>query len=253
MNGLVIKILFYIFLMIILYQLIRPSQRRESFINVPNIILIGNIFSDKDHTKFASIKEEIEKDKTTPIGELVVIGNECYSLDDFKQSVKKLKRQNPELDQSKTYAFISIGFQDLLDNVHNCEQAIEIEPHSSKNAGHAKKLPCYTETDIYSKWKEELEYFSETFPQVQITILSAYYLPEDKKITSCGLNIKPNRHLAADIDGWNADLAQLAMKKNWGFIAMDHEFKITDVISGSINFNNNAKRKLAKLIKRKAI
>ena len=56
------KIIFATLLGLILYQLTK-TPHIETFLNTPNIILIGNIFSDKDHTRFISIKEQIEKDK----------------------------------------------------------------------------------------------------------------------------------------------------------------------------------------------
>lgn len=236
--------------MILLYQIIKPNPI-ESFINVPNVILVGNIFSDKDHTQYLSIKEELERNKKLSIGEVVVIGDKCSTLDDFKKNVDKLKRQNPELDQNSTHVFISVGFQDLLMNVYNCEEAIKVEPKSLTNMGMSKKLPCLTETEIYNKWKTSLEYFSQMFPNTQITILSAYYLPEDKTLKSCGIKLTSNRHLAADIDGWNADLAQYALKNNLGFIALDNEFTVKDITTNSIDFKNNAMRKLVKLLQRK--
>jgi hypothetical protein len=250
MNDLLIKIIFYLLLIVLLYQIIKPYTN-ESFINAPNVILIGNIFSDKDHTQHLSIKEELEKNRTSHLGEVVVLGEKCSSLADFKKNIKKLKRQNPELDQNSTHVFISVGFHDLLNNVHNCEEAIKVEPHSLTEKGVSKKLPCFTQTEIYNKWKTSVEYFSEIFPNPQITILSAYYLPEDKTIKSCGLKITSNRHLASDIDGWNADLAQFALEKDWGFIALDNEFSVKDITINTIDFTNNAKRKLVKLLQRK--
>jgi len=250
MNDLLMKIIFATLLGLILYQLSK-TPHIETFLNTPNIILIGNIFSDKDHTRFISIKEQIEKDKNLHFGEIINISKKCSSLKDFKDSVKELKRKYPELDQNDTYAFISIGYNDLLTNVHNCEKAVEVQPHSSPNPGLSKKLPCMTEADIFNKWKEQLEYFHSTFPQVNIIVLSAYYLPDESTIKECGLNLTPNRHLSSDIDQWNADLAQFCMKREWGFVAMDHEFNPKDILSGSIDLNNTAKKHLAELIKQK--
>ena len=81
--------------------------------------------------------------------------------------------------------------------------------------------------------------------------MSAYYLPKDKELTERGLKMTPNHHLIEDIDTWNADLAQYCVAKNFGFIAMDKEFKVSDVIAGSLDLTNSAKKHLANLIQRK--
>ncbi len=75
--------------------------------------------------------------------------------------------------------------------------------------------------------------------------------PDESTIKECGLNLTSNRHLSSDIDQWNADLAQFCMKREWGFVAMDHEFNPKDILSGSIDLNNTAKKHLAELIKQK--
>ena len=72
MNDLLTKIIFMLLLGLILYQLCKTPPI-ETFLNAPNIILIGNIFSDKDHTRFISIKEQIENDKNLHIGEIINI------------------------------------------------------------------------------------------------------------------------------------------------------------------------------------
>ena len=81
------KIIFATLLGLILYQLSK-TPHIETFLNTPNIILIGNIFSDKDHTRFISIKERlIENDKNLHIGEIINISKKCSSLKDFKKSL----------------------------------------------------------------------------------------------------------------------------------------------------------------------
>ena len=76
MNDLLMKIIFATLLGLILYQLTK-TPHIEPFLNTPNIILIGNIFSDKDHTRFISIKEQIEKDKNLHFGEIINISKKC--------------------------------------------------------------------------------------------------------------------------------------------------------------------------------
>ena len=250
MNTQLLKIIFYLLLGIMLYQLAK-TPIIENFKGFPNVILIGNIFGDQDHTRYLSIKEKLTRDPNLHLGHLISLDDKCSTLGDFKKSIKELKRTNPELDSNNTFAFISIGFHDLISNVYNCEEAITVEPYSSPNAGMSKKLPCHTETDIFNSWKEELEHFRNQFPKVNIIVMSAYYLPDEKAIEECGLKLTPNRELHTDIDHWNADLAQFCLSKNLGFIAMDEEFKVSDVIVGSIDFKNTAKRHLVNLIKRK--
>ena len=250
MNALLLKIIFYVLLGLILYDLAK-TPIYENFKGLPNVILIGNIFSDRDHTRYISIKEKLTRDRTLHLSHLISIDNKCSTLSDFNKSIKELKRTNPELDGSNTYAFISIGFQDMLNNVYNCTEAIAIEPYSSPHAGMSKKLPCYTETEIFNNWKKEIEYFREQFPKVKIIVMSAYYLPKGETIVDCGIKLIPDREIEMDIDHWNADLAQFCVKENLGFIAMDEEFKVSDILSGSIDFKNTAKKHLVNLIKRK--
>lgn len=255
MNTLLVQFLFYLFLAIILYNIvIQPPITIETFAPSPNILLIGNIFSDRDHTKYYSIKEQLLKDSKLHTGELISIDDQCSTLDDFKKSISTLARRHPNLNSANTYVFISIGFYDLVKNVNNCEEATIVEPHGSPKAGLTKKLPCITEGEIFKSWKQQLDLFSKSFPDIpasNITIMSAYYLPKDKELTECRLKITPTHHLIEDIDAWNADLAQYCVSKDYGFIAMDKEFKVSDVISGSLDLTNSAKKHLVTILERK--
>ena len=251
MNITLIQIIFYLCLGILLYNITMSQHSIENFAPGPNIILIGNIFSARDHARYYSIKEQIIKNSKLHYGQVISIDDQCSTLDDFKKAISMLKRRNPELNSKNTYAFISIGFFDLIKNVNNCEKAVEVQPYGSPKAGLATKLPCITEGEIFNSWKEQLSYFNSNFPETNIVILSGYYLPKDKEITDCGLNLTPNKHLDQDIDAWNADLAQYCVTKDWGFIVMDKEFKASDVLSGEYELKNSAKKHLANIIQRK--
>lgn len=250
MNRLLLQIISYTFLAVLLYNIV-IFPKVEAFVSSPNVILIGNIFSDRDHTKYLSIKERLIKNKSLHTGQLITIDDNCSTLDDFKKSLDTLKRRHPELDSDNTYIFVSVGFHDLIKNVHNCEEAVEVQPRGSENAGLARKLPCIAEGEIFNKWKIQLDELRKQFSKTTITIMSAYYLPKNKELNECGIKIMPTKHIADDIDAWNADLAHYCVTNNLGFIAMDKEFNVEDIISGSTDLNNNAKKKLVSIIGRK--
>ena len=250
MNRLLLQIISYTFLAVLLYNIV-IFPKVESFATSPNVILIGNIFSDRDHTKYLSIKERLIKNKSLHTGQLITIDDNCSTLDDFNKSLKTLKRRNPELDTDNTYIFVSVGFHDLIKNVHNCEKAIEVQPVGYENAGLAKKLPCIPEGKLFNKWKIQLDELRKQFSKTNIIIMSAYYLPKDKEVKECGIKIMPTKHIADDIDAWNADLAHYCVTNNLGFIAMDKEFNVGDIIAGSTDLTNNAKKKLVSIIGRK--
>ncbi len=104
MNRLLLQIISYTFLAVLLYNIV-IFPKVEAFVSSPNVILIGNIFSDRDHTKYLSIKERLIKNKSLHTGQLITIDDNCSTLDDFKKSLDTLKRRHPELDSDNTYIF----------------------------------------------------------------------------------------------------------------------------------------------------
>jgi len=274
MTLVLLKIIFFIFLGIFLYY-ICFAPLKEKFTQYdsnkdrrlgndileepPNVILIGNIFSEHEHRQYNSIKEELLKNEKNNLGHVCSIDNECLSLKDFKKSVNALRRNNgnscnpsikdpvKHLDTKNTYAFISVGFYDIVKNVNNCNTGIQVKG--------AEK--CMTESEIYKEWKEEIDYFRKKFPSVNIIIMSAYYLPDGEKlntnvdkITPCQLKTnEDNSLLSKHIKYWNHDLEEYCKSHDLGFINMGDKFSITDIIKGSVDLNNESKTRLVKIMK----
>jgi len=215
----------------------------------PNIILMGDyILSDADSLTVPSIKELLRN--KFPLSKMKLLATECATIGDFNQQIGKIPST---WNSDNTYAFISVGNNDMFNNISNCDNVFEVQPIESKDRGKANKLSCLHIGEIYEDWKVKIDTFLERFNEVNTTILSSYYLPVGEGLETCGITLKTSKQLEDDVDIWNADLANYSKNKGCTFIALDKYFGEKDLQKGTNSLNRYGKVRLSQILERQIV
>lgn len=247
-----------IFTVIIIILLFRNYNNLEQFKSIDkpqshlvNIILMGDYILHEPNThshralKHPSIRSLLQK--MYPHSNIKEITTTCATLQDLKSQIGHIPRK---WNTNNTIAIMSIGNNDIYQNLINCKKVFDTQPKNAKEPIQTSlKLDCLSMEEIGEKWHEQIQLLQSTFPKIKIILLSSFYPKKNTEIKTCnGEKTIANTSLLDDIDKWNLELSQFSINHNMSFIALDKHFNNTDMADNSLYLNIKAVRKLANIL-----
>ena len=148
----------------------------------PNIILMGDYVLHEPKTlkhytlKHPSIRALLQK--MYPLAKIKEVSSNCATLDDLTSQINQIPKNWNSIN---TVAFMSIGSNDIYQNIINCNAVFKDEPIGSINAS-SKKLECLNMGDIEKKWQKQIKLLQNKFPNIKIVLLGSYYPKKGSKI-----------------------------------------------------------------------
>ena len=187
-----------IFIKPILYPTIENLEDR--FGPPKNIILVGDILFNDNFKNLMRDVIQYEK-KTKRILNIEVVSSKCAeNLNYFEKELNRLAK-NKNFNNKNTWMFISIGTNDIINNLYNCKGSSRFildngEEDKDKEflkdimrpvntLEIEKELPhCKNKETITENWKEKMNYLIKKFPSVNKIIINFYNIPH-KEYSHC--------------------------------------------------------------------
>ena len=195
----IISLFFVLLIILVISTFIKPIlyPNTENFLNIPrppkNIILVGDIiFNDDFKTQLKNVIGYEEKTKN--ILNIEFITDKCAgSLSSFEIKLNRLAK-NKNFNNENTWMFISIGTNDIINNLYNCKGAYNFLLENDEEDDDRKfindlllpkntveidkELPmCKNKENITENWKEKMNYLVKKFPKVNKVIVNFYNIP----------------------------------------------------------------------------
>ena len=219
---------------------IKEGMRSKPIKNL-NIVLLGDyVLHEPESQQYPSLKEMFTA--KFPLANIKVITTECKTIEEYSKDIAKLSPA--KYNNKNTYFFVSVGSNNIYDNLINCSKVFDVKPKTSDKP--AQKLPCLTSQDIYKKWKSETDKLIKKLPESNIVIIGSYYPKKQDKLKRCNETLESNNELENDIDTWNTEISEYCKMHKINYIPLDKYITKEDLENDGITMKAKSIKNLAK-------
>ncbi len=271
-----IILLFMLMIIIIITSLTYNSFKETfketfKFNNQKNIILIGDFNFSESFEMF--LKDYIHYNKlNSNINDINVINlsKKCASIKDLDKQINLLSKKQ-FLNSENTYMFISIGSNDILNNLYNCKDSMSslsnlalnkdddsegnkafenlLGPAMGKNNIFKKKtlLKCKPINQIKTEWKNKINDIQKKFPKINKIIINFYDIPR-KQFRHCDKDINITDEYYNSIEEFNEMIMEFSENNKFLIIPANKIIKYKNIKNNEIEIDSKGNNSLANLL-----
>lgn len=267
-----IILLFMLMIIIIITSLTFNSFKETfKFKNEKNIILIGDFnFSDsfemflKDYIHYNKLNSNINDIN------VINLSKNCASIKDLDKQINLLSKKE-WLNSENTYMFISIGSNDILNNLYDCKDSMNslnnlalnkdedseankafenlLGPVMGKNNIFKKKtlLKCKPLNNIKTEWKNKINEIQNKFPKINKIIINFYDIPR-KQFRHCDKDINITDEYYNTIEEFNEMIMEFSKNSNFLIVPANKIIKYTNFKNNEIEIDSQGNKGLANFL-----
>tara|TARA_B100000927_G_C16472480_1_gene472116 strand:- start:816 stop:1661 length:846 start_codon:yes stop_codon:yes gene_type:complete len=267
-----IILLFMLMIIIIITSLTFNSFKETfKFKNQKNIILIGDFnFSDsfemflKDYIHYNKLNSKINDIN------VINLSKNCANIKDLDKQINLLSKKE-WLNSENTYMFISIGSNDILNNLYDCKDSMNslnnlalnkdedseankafenlLGPVMGNNNIFKKKtlLKCKPLNDIKKEWKNKINEIQNKFPKINKIIINFYDIPR-KQFRHCDKDINITDEYYNSIEEFNEMIMEFSKNSNFLIVPANKIIKYRNFKNNEIEIDSQGNKGLANFL-----